>query len=165
MPKRRSPILEKVKRLMRMSPLSLAKMRKPVRGAKNFHLLSHYKRYGFIQEYQFSPSGTPLFQIRHRKKRDLYSLLRLVFVCLRGGFENRVRSSEVYFQNSSMEMEATHAIEYAVEEEEEEEVEEEMENEDGYESSVDERAQRFIDKFYQQMKLQKLQSSSLLLCD
>ncbi|GAB4840316.1 hypothetical protein Ancab_021083 [Ancistrocladus abbreviatus] len=145
---------------MRISVL-LAKMRKPVnlnlifmkksaRRVEKLKLLRHYN-YGFIQEYQFTPSSTPLSfynrkQFRERRKRlDMHSVL-LMCSCL-GRF-----GGEVGEDGYSMAMEALPGIEDAMILSTEMGVEEVIVSDSAGEDdgSVDERAERFIENFYEQ---------------
>ncbi|GMH01912.1 hypothetical protein Nepgr_003751 [Nepenthes gracilis] len=139
----------------------MAKMRKPFslnlvllqksRRVKKFKLLRHYE-YRFVQEYQFSTSNT-LPNVYHRKKlndrkknRAIHSML-LFFVCL-GSFACQAREE-------GYSMGALPAAENAIILSREDV---EIYESGGEEGSVDERAERFIEKFYEQMRLQRLES-------
>ncbi|KAF7827797.1 uncharacterized protein G2W53_018961 [Senna tora] len=124
---------------------------------KEFKLLRHYN-YGFLGEYEFSPSRTPR-NIRWRNHRkqgfrnrgylNLCSLMCLVR-CLKGevigGFNSAIGDGddddEVVVVNVG---EEDLGGDDSGEEEEDEE-------------SVDQRAERFIERFYEEMKIQRQES-------
>ncbi|TKY50851.1 hypothetical protein E2542_SST22357 [Spatholobus suberectus] len=154
MPRKRSPIFHKVSlHLLRLS-LLMHKLRKPVipklilflktfRKREEFKLHRHYN-YG---EYQFSTSSTPLInnryhrnQFKNRGRRGLCSFLYLYW-CLgnlkvEGGGECQLSPFEI-------------------------EVAEDLFGETGSGDegeSVDQKAERFIQSFYQQMRMQRQES-------
>ncbi|XWS68846.1 hypothetical protein CRYUN_Cryun04dG0128000 [Craigia yunnanensis] len=161
MPQKRLPILHKLvsksNNILRISIL-LAKMKKPMisklfflkksRKLKRFKLLKHYN-YGFLGEYQFdSHSSTPLIHYNNRKKlknrsiQDVYSLLFWCkcFGCLKA----QVRGEADYRLALEADLPAP--------------IEGQLDLEEDQEDSVDERAERFIERFYAEMKLQRQES-------
>ncbi|CAK7326609.1 unnamed protein product [Dovyalis caffra] len=161
MPRKRLPIFHKVSNLLRI-PIVVAKIRKPIipkliflrksRKLKKFKRLKHYS-YGFLEEYVFSPSSTPLIhypkkQFKLRSCKDnIYSMLFLCR-CL-GGL--KAEGGEVKYRLSMDRTlpaatvsngEYLEPLDYLVEEED----------------SVDQRAERFIERFYQEMRLQRQES-------
>ncbi|KAB2064721.1 hypothetical protein ES319_A09G040700v1 [Gossypium barbadense] len=145
--------------LLRISIL-LTKMKKPMvhkliflkksRKLKSFKLLKHYN-HGFLGEYQFdSPSSTPLIHYYNKKHEvgntDIYSMLFWCkcFGCLKA----QARGEE----DCGLALEADHlsvvvppmALTGEID----------IEDDD----SVDERAERFIQNFYAQMRLQRQES-------
>uniref|UniRef100_A0A5B7BHT9 Cotton fiber protein n=1 Tax=Davidia involucrata TaxID=16924 RepID=A0A5B7BHT9_DAVIN len=169
MPRKRSPIFQKVSSLLKFSIL-IAKMRKPIipkliflkkssNKLKKFKLLKHYN-YGYLQEYQFSPSSTPLIHYYHRqpfKKSSYRDMFSMFFLCRCLG---RLRSAEGGEGDYPLPLEGLPAIE--------DEVARELSELSGYssheEDSVDERADRFIERFYEEMRMQR-QESVLQLMD
>lgn len=172
MPRKRLPIFHKVSKILKVS-IFLAKMRKvPViprlvlfrkshKRLRKFKLLQnkHYN-YGFIAEYEFSPSKTrPLIRcdqskeikFSHGSLRKVYSML---FLCRRLRAEG---GDNVGDGLNSLQLEALPAVDH------EEGVEsgalfrpldwgdEEEEEED----SIDLRAERFIERFYEEMRIER----------
>lgn len=160
MRRKRLPIFHKVSNLLR---IFVAKMRKPTipklilikksRKRRRFKLLKHYN--GFLEEYEFSPSSTslahhPRKQFKFRSYKDnIYTMLFLCR-CLGGlkadqlGGEGRYRLS----MDSTLPVatistgDFLEPLDYLVDEED----------------SVDQRAERFIERFYQDMRLQRQES-------
>ncbi|KAL3338558.1 hypothetical protein AABB24_027606 [Solanum stoloniferum] len=160
MPKKSSPVFQKVSNLLNMS-IFLAKMRKPinslkkVKKMKKFSLLKHYN-YGYIQEYQFSPSNTPLIHYYNRKKsfrkqrsyRDICSVF-FISRCLgmaKGEGEEKKRRYPV------LELERLGSMEEFTD------FRGEDDDDDDDDDSVDERAEKFIERFYEEIKLQRQES-------
>ncbi|KAJ6910656.1 hypothetical protein NC652_021344 [Populus alba x Populus x berolinensis] len=157
MPRKRLSIFHKVSNLFRTSVV-VAKMRKPIiskliflkksRKLKRFKPLKHYN-YGFLEEYEFSPSSTPLIHYRGKQYKSTRSyrdnLYSMFFHCrCLGGLKAGV--GEVLEYRLSMDtLPATVANgeclepSYLVDEED----------------SVDQRAERFIERFYQEIRLQR----------
>ncbi|XP_057962142.1 uncharacterized protein LOC131153711 [Malania oleifera] len=134
---------------------------KKSRRARKFKLLKHYN-YGFLQEYQFSPSNSaPLFQ--HRRKalfdkrngKDSYSL----FFCLSRCFWG----SRAGWGDGGCALELDTAVLPAIEngavnfarEYSPEPLDSGDEEDD---SNVDQRAERFIERFYEEMRKQSRES-------
>ncbi|MCD7463041.1 hypothetical protein HAX54_049842 [Datura stramonium] len=127
---------------------------------KKFRLLKHYN-YGYVQEYEFSPSNTPLLQYHNRKnslrkERSYRDICSVFFIsrCLgmeKGeGEEKRRRRPVLELEGqalASMEdvRELSEASDFGGEE-------------DDDNHSVDERAEKFIEKFYEEIKLQRQES-------
>ncbi|KAJ9708212.1 hypothetical protein PVL29_000328 [Vitis rotundifolia] len=159
MPKKRSSIFQKVSNLLRIS-IFVAKMGKPIssnlivflrksRKAKNFKLLKHYK-YGYIDEYQFSPSSTPLFQYRGMtlKNGGARDMCSMFFLCrCLGSFRADPGDGDYA-------LEALPAVEDANEGESWGPLDWGDE-----EDSVDQRAERFIERFYEEMRMQRQDSA------
>nr|GMD16758.1 uncharacterized protein LOC109160828 [Ipomoea batatas] len=154
MPKKRpspySPIMQKVAGLLNMS-IFLAKMRTPIiarlklslknsRKIKRIKLHKHYN-YGYIQEYEYSPSNTPLIQLNyyHRmplKKQDsMFFISRCLGGLMRGEKEDENRP---VFDSGLEALPAPSG------------------DEDN--NSIDERAEEFIERFYEEMRLQRQES-------
>ncbi|KAL4569346.1 hypothetical protein LXL04_024982 [Taraxacum kok-saghyz] len=152
MGKRRSPMLQKVSNLIKLS-IFMAKMRltylKKSTKLANFKQLKHYNSYGFLKERQFSPSSTPLIRF-HRRRRNgvpMYSICSLSCFGVRHQSHNGMMADENYsFESAIIQVER-----------ELEEDEEELEEED---HSVDEKAERFIERFYEEMKRQRRESAN-----
>ncbi|KAK4371130.1 hypothetical protein RND71_010605 [Anisodus tanguticus] len=162
MPKKSSPVFQKVSNLLNIS-IFLAKMRKPIiprlislkrsKKMKKFNLLKHYN-YGYVQEYEFSPSNTPLLQYYNRKKtltkqrgyRDFCSVF-FISKCL--GMANGERDERRRYP--VLELEGLGSMEDVARELSEEE-------DDDDDDTVDERAEKFIERFYEEIKLQREQS-------
>ncbi|XP_076903328.1 uncharacterized protein LOC143558371 [Bidens hawaiensis] len=143
MGKRRSLMLQKVTNLIKLS-IFIAKMRlihlKRSTKFLSFKPLRRYNSYGFLQERQFSPSSTPLISFRGRKSNgsEHYSIC---FLSCFGGVALDEGSAIVEADRDCLE------VSYGVEEEEDDD-------------SVDERAERFIERFYEEMKRQRRESLS-----
>ncbi|CAH9114773.1 unnamed protein product [Cuscuta europaea] len=158
--KRSSPITQKVSNL-------LAEIRKPIIARvkislinsgklKRVKLLKHYN-YGYIQEYEYSPSSTPLVRQylykRELKKqqcgcRGLLVPMFLVSRCCLGDLRGEVEDEnhQVFIRDFGSGLEALPSNGVA-----------ERYSLDG-ESSIDERAEEFIERFYEEMRLQRQQS-------
>lgn len=162
-----TPIFHKVSNLLKISILLAKITRKPIiprlialkksrKLKKEFNLLKHYN-YGYIQEYQFSPSNTPLIRYRRKlfKKKSHKDLCSIFFLstCLgRLRDDQGVDHGNYNYPIDNYHLEASPAamIEDAVERELIE-----FSDSCGEEDSVDERAERFIERFYQEMRMQK----------
>ncbi|KAJ0094611.1 hypothetical protein Patl1_15051 [Pistacia atlantica] len=149
MQRKRLPILKKVSNLLKTSIL-VAKMRKPIiaklvflkktRKLKRFKLLRHYNNH-FLEEYEFSSaSSTPL--IHYQKKHFLKNS------------SNRRRPPWRCF-DYSFAMETLPAITRDQFVEPAVRVMELDDNVKEEEDSVDQRAERFIQWFYQEMRMQR----------
>ncbi|XP_010681498.2 uncharacterized protein LOC104896448 [Beta vulgaris subsp. vulgaris] len=175
----KSSVLEKVSSSFMKIPISLAKMRKPISlnlifFKKKSGIIAKFKfhrhyNYGFIRECRFSASGTRLifprkkqyYSTERKNRKNLHSLLVMCTCLGKFGVEER---EEVY---SSMEVLPPVKNGITSCKEEEMEMLEIGSGEFGV-SSVDERAERFIQKFYAQMRMQNQEASdttSLLLAD
>ncbi|XP_061339473.1 uncharacterized protein LOC133286132 [Gastrolobium bilobum] len=170
MPRKSLPISHKVSNLVRF----IHKLRKPMiqklllfkkfRKCKEFKLIRHYN-YDFIGEYQHSPSSTPLIhyrrnQFKNRGSRYLCSFFYL-FWCL-GNL--KVGGSDIGIGECKLEalplplplrlppIEIENAI---IAEDLFEAFDSDSEDEG---ESVDQKAERFIERFYQQMKMQRQES-------
>ncbi|XWS34962.1 hypothetical protein CRYUN_Cryun21dG0082800 [Craigia yunnanensis] len=164
MPQKRLPILHKLvsksNNLLRISFL-LTKMKKPMipklifikksRKLKSFKLLKQYYNYGFLGEYQFDPpSSTPVIhyynrkhELKNRSIQDIYSMLfwSKCFSCLKA----QVRGEA----DCRLELEADFPAAP---------IGGELDLEEDQEDSIDERAERFIERFYAEMRLQRQES-------
>lgn len=165
MHRKRLPIFfHKVSDLLRLSFLK-HKLSKPIipkllllkklRKRKEFKLLRHYN-YGFLEEYQFSPSSTPLIhyhrnQFKNRGNQDLCSFFYLCW-CLGnlraqgGGNGTGECQLEALPMPANIEIE-DHGI-----------IAEDLFGSGDEGESVDEKAERFIERFYQQMRTQRQES-------
>ncbi|KAI3502602.1 hypothetical protein L1887_30782 [Cichorium endivia] len=148
MGKRRSPMLQKVTNLIKLS-IFIAKMRliylKKSTKLSKFKPLKHHNSYGFLQEQQFSPSSTPLIRFHRRKTHGgpVYSIY--LFSCFRGTRHGAMADENYMFESSIVQVER--------------EIEEENDD-NGEEDSVDERAEKFIERFYEEMKRQRRESAN-----
>ncbi|KAJ7954120.1 Cotton fiber protein [Quillaja saponaria] len=150
MHRKRSPIFQKVSNLLKFSIL-IPKLRKPsipklllLKQSRKFKLVKHYNN-GFLGQYQFSPSNTPLIhyhrkQFKNRSFRDLYSLLFLCR-CLGDGREYQLDALPLPAIENGNGGELFKQFDSGDEEE-----------------SVDQRAEKFIEKFYQEMIMQRRES-------
>ncbi|XP_038999455.1 uncharacterized protein LOC120124993 [Hibiscus syriacus] len=122
----------------------LVSIKKPTK-LNRFKLLKHYN-YGYLGGYQFdSPSSTPLIrycnrehEVQNRSIHDFYSVL-LWCKCF-GSLKAQVREDVA----APMELAMAGGIDF--------------EEDDGDDDSVDARAERFIENFYAEMKLQRQES-------
>ncbi|KAK1279358.1 hypothetical protein QJS04_geneDACA003057 [Acorus gramineus] len=153
MAKKRRPIFKRAWDLiLSQQPFSIDKVRRPFfknkvwRFKKVSLLNNHYhNNYAIVREYEFSPSSTPFFRL-HRKK--LVMLLLCGCSCnskdIEGGALDDEWSSEV----------ALSSFDQAMMTEEEGSIC----SSDGGSPSVDEKAEKFIEKFYEEMRLQRQES-------
>lgn len=123
---------------------------KKARRLKKFKLLKHYK-YGFLEEYQFSASSTPLidYHRNHFKSRRLRDIYSMFFLCrCLGGL--RAEKGDADYRLEALPLPA---IEDAI-------AGQFLEPFDSgdEEDSVDQRAERFIRRFYEEMRMQRQES-------
>ncbi|GAA0139473.1 hypothetical protein LIER_01008 [Lithospermum erythrorhizon] len=161
MPKKSSPLLQKVSSLVKDSIL-IVKMQKPsipklivsLKKSKKLKKLMFRKHYNYkyIQEYQFSPSNTPLIQyykqpLKKRSYQDLYSMF-FMCTCL-GMSQNDVQDRRYPMvkmalpTNDNAVMERDFVCDWGSEDD-----------------SVDEKAEKFIEKFYEEMRKQRQEALS-----
>ncbi|KAM3235558.1 hypothetical protein T459_14525 [Capsicum annuum] len=166
MPKKNPPIFQKVSTNLLNMSIFLAKMKKPIitrlislketkkmMKMKKISLLKHYN-YRYIQEYQFSPSNTPLLQFYNRKDsprkqrsyRDFCSSVFLISKCLgiangEGG-EKRRRYPVLELEGLGSMEDGRELLDVGNEDEDDN-------------NSVDERSEKFIERFYEEIKLQR----------
>jgi hypothetical protein len=160
MPRKRLPILQKVSNLLKIS-IFIARMRKPIipklislkkaRRVKRFKLLKHYN-YGVLQDYQFSPSSTPLIHyhrkhFKNRRLRDIYSMLFLCRCLGSLSAEGGDADCIVEALPALPAFENTIAGQFL-----------EPLDPGDEEDSVDQRAERFIQRFYEEMRMQRQES-------
>lgn len=159
------PIIQKVSNLLKFS-VFIAKMRKPgipkliflirtARRVKKLKLLKHYN-YGFLEEYQFSSSNsTPLIHYRrnhfkNRRPRDIYSMFFLCR-CL-GGLRAQEEDADCTLESLPafpvIEDRGIAAGQLILEP---------LGSCDD-EDTVDLRAERFIRRFYEEMRMQRQES-------
>ncbi|KAI9169403.1 hypothetical protein LWI28_011882 [Acer negundo] len=150
---RRKPIIAK---------LVLLKIRSRKKLKSKFKLLKDYNNnsnnnYRFLEEYQFSASSTPLIDLQH-KKQQLKSRIPQEFFFLsrcfgglksgrrRGGKKEYSLAMERYMHNGVAvgEQGALEPLD--------------LNQDDDDDDSVDQRAERFIEWFYQEMRLQRRES-------
>ncbi|KAE8648793.1 hypothetical protein Csa_009258 [Cucumis sativus] len=130
----------------------MAKMKRPIipkllflkksSRMKSFELLHHYN-YGFVRDFEFSPSTTPLFRFNNRGgRRGLrrYDVCSVLFPCrcIVGGSGGEKKEGDG---------------DYGVEEAFPESLD--WSDDD---DSIDRRAEIFIQKFYEDMKMERLTS-------
>jgi hypothetical protein len=157
MPRKRLPILQKLSNLLKVS-IFVAKMRKPIipkliflkkaRRLKKFKLLKRYP-YGFLEEYQFSASSTPLIHhhrshFKSRRLRDIYSMF---FLCSCLGSLRAEKGDADYRLQSLPAIEDAIAGQFL-----------EPFDSGHEEDSVDQRAERFIRRFYEEMRMERQES-------
>nr|XP_010926016.1 uncharacterized protein LOC105048415 [Elaeis guineensis] len=150
-----NPILGRAWDLIALSISPMARMKKPLsrklllfKRSKRFKLLKHYN-YAFIGEYEYSPSSTPLF--RHprsplKKKSCFLSLLcggDGTDTIGEGGIGDAWEILPACVDGSDSKREPS-------------ELSESGEEDDS--SSVDEKAEKFIERFYQEMRIQREES-------
>ncbi|KAF5179696.1 hypothetical protein FRX31_030722 [Thalictrum thalictroides] len=157
------PVVDRALNLLKISIL-MAKMGKPItprlvflkksRKIKNLKLLKHYN-YGFIREYEFSPSSTPLFRhkspFKKRSRPDIYSMFS---PCHCWG-SLKVEGGE--FED---EEEGVHYALEALPSIEDGDVtvkalSPELCDSSNEDYSVDQRAEMFIQRFYEEMRIQR----------
>ncbi|XP_073000420.1 uncharacterized protein [Typha latifolia] len=154
MPRKRNPILGRALDFIALSITPMAKFKRPItrklllfKKAKRLKLFRHY-HYAYIGAYEFSPSNTPLFyrpwDSKKKKKSRILSLLlcggdRAVSV-VDGG-----RDDELEVSSASGDGVERDPIEMA-------------ESGEDDEVSVDRRAERFIERFYEEMRIQRQES-------
>ncbi|KAL9456770.1 hypothetical protein AB3S75_005906 [Citrus x aurantiifolia] len=170
MQQKRLPILQKVSNnILKTSIFIASKMRKPIiaklilhnkysRKLKRFKLIKRYN-YRFLDEYQFSASSTPLIRYRGRKlnkNRCFQDICSMFFLCTCfGGFKVQGAEAAAVHNNSPPCSLALETLPAAVTGEVCEEPLDLVEDED---DSVDQRAEKFIEWFYQEMRLQRQDS-------
>ncbi|PIM98793.1 hypothetical protein CDL12_20490 [Handroanthus impetiginosus] len=145
MPKKNSPLLLKIS-------IFLTKLKKPTipkliflkktRMTTKVKVLKQYNHYGYVKEYEYSPSSTPLIQFQRKPRKGRISLVKLYAKCL-GKCQNETDYWEVG-------LEALPSIESGLGID--------LLNTYGEDDSVDERAERFIQRFYEEMRRQRLES-------
>ncbi|KAA0034569.1 uncharacterized protein E5676_scaffold475G001120 [Cucumis melo var. makuwa] len=153
MQSKRPPIFQKLSSFLKVS-IFIAKMKRPLipkllflkksSGTKNFELLQHYNYGSFVRDFQFSPSTTPLFRFNNRgSRRGLrrYDVCSVLFPCRciigASGGEKKEKDGD-----------------YDVEEA----FPESLDWSDNDDDSIDRRAEIFIQKFYADMKMERLAS-------
>ncbi|KAK9052253.1 hypothetical protein SSX86_028881 [Deinandra increscens subsp. villosa] len=151
MGKRRSPMLQKVSNLIKIS-IFIAKIRlihlKNSTKFSAFKPLKHYNNYGFLQERQFSPSSTPLISFRRGKMKgsSFYSVRFLS--CFNGRHHGAGLDDDYSMESAIVEVDKDCLeLSYGFEEEDDD-------------NSVDERAERFIERFYEEIQRQRRESLS-----
>ncbi|KAL0446860.1 UNVERIFIED_CONTAM: hypothetical protein Slati_1813900 [Sesamum latifolium] len=165
MPKKKSALLRRLSALLKIS-LFLAKLKKPTipnlvflkkpRKLRNFKLLKPYNYYSYVKEYEFSPSSTPLIQFQRKPQsgrisfRKLCSDVVLISRCLGG----EGKKKEVYCLEMGLE-ESLDCVEPGFSRE----LASYWNEDDDDDESVDERAERFIQRFYEEMRRQRLESN------
>ncbi|KAK8513260.1 hypothetical protein V6N13_032509 [Hibiscus sabdariffa] len=151
-PLKRFPILRRlVSKSNNLLPVSilLTKMKRPNKLAflKKSKRLKHY-HYGFLGGYQFdSPSSTPLIHY-YNPNTSIHDMYSMLFWCkCFGSLKAQAREEADHLQPAPMALPLPLAVE--------------IDFEDGdceRDYSVDERAERFIENFYAQMRLQRQES-------
>ncbi|XP_008812772.2 uncharacterized protein LOC103723594 [Phoenix dactylifera] len=151
MARKGNPILGRAWDLVALSISPMAKMKKPIsrkllvfKRSTRFKLLKHYN-YAFIGEYEFSPSSTPL--LRHpRSPLKKKSCFFLSLLCGGNGTES------IAGGGIGDEWEIPAAFVDGAEQEPSELLESGEEDDS---SSVDQKAEKFIERFYQEMRIQE----------
>ncbi|KAG7586280.1 hypothetical protein ISN45_Aa02g015950 [Arabidopsis thaliana x Arabidopsis arenosa] len=158
MSQRRRPIFQRVSKLLKVSIL-----RRPIiprlklipikrrRSSKRVKLLQQYN-YKFLQEYQFSPSSTSLIRCcRKRIRLSSSSLKRIYGLLFLSRCISRSNGNDDTITQSWMEMEPLHcALGVASP------TRELLQPFDYFseDDSIDVKAERFIEKFYDEMRMQ-----------
>lgn len=164
------PIFQKVSDLLK-TPVFMAKLRKPViprlvflkksRKMKRFRLLKHHN-HQLMEEYEFSPSSSPLLSFKRkdshlqikRRRRDVHAMVVFFGRCFGGGgLRGRRRRREAELCSLAMEI-VPRSGDVAGK------ILQPLDSVDGgdEEDSIDQRAERFIQRFYQDMRLQRQES-------
>ncbi|XP_038893176.1 uncharacterized protein LOC120082033 [Benincasa hispida] len=151
MQSKRPPIFQKLSDFLKVS-IFIAKMKRPIipkllflkkSSRRNSFELHHHYNYGFVRDFQFSPSTTPLFRFyRGRRglcRRDVYSVL---FPCRCIGSSSGAEKEE----------DGDYSVEEALPES--------LDWSDD-DDSIDRRAEIFIQKFYADMKMERLAIASI----
>lgn len=163
--KKRSPLLQRVSRLLKV-PILISRLGKPIIPLKKSSwkmkksmLLRHNYNYGYVKEYEFSPSNSPFIQNYYYRRNPILKkkghIGNLLFL---GKCLGRKK-------NYPLEVKVLPCIEntligrgY---------VSSEFSEEEADDDSIDERAEKFIEKFYEDMRLQRqhsvLRSNALML--
>ncbi|KAL1568420.1 hypothetical protein AAHA92_00038 [Salvia divinorum] len=144
----------------------LAKLKKPLlrklvslKKMKKLKLLEQYSYYSYVKEYEFSPSTTPIVEFRRISKygrlslRKLYSSLVLICKSLLGSSS---RNKEIYQLEMGLSSSLVCAGEMTM-------ISSSEDDDNDNDNSVDERAEIFIQRFYQEMRRQRTESNSQLL--
>lgn len=146
MSQRRRPIFQRVSKLLKVSILRrpiIPRLKlpiKPRRSTKRVKLLQQYN-YRFLQEYQFSPTNTSFIRYRRKSIRisrsGLRRIYRLLFLSQCIGRSNDEPFHCVHgFASPAMEL-IPQPFDYFSEDD-----------------SIDLKAERFIEKFYDEMRMQ-----------
>ncbi|XP_010265353.1 PREDICTED: uncharacterized protein LOC104603103 [Nelumbo nucifera] len=171
MPKKRPPIFERALNLLKLS-IFMTKMGKPgcpsfiflskTRKLKKHKYLRHYN-HAFTEEYEFSPSSTPLFPyyrqpFKKRGCRDIYSLFFLCRCSNNWRVDDGGEAEEFEEGKTVYALEAPPAIVDDADDDSLRELPESPLIRGDEEESVDERAEVFIQRFYEEMRLQRQKS-------
>ncbi|CAL9082086.1 unnamed protein product, partial [Musa textilis] len=160
MGRKRSPIVRKALDLIAHSfSTRVAKARRPIarkllllKRTKRFNLLRHYN-YAFVAEYEFSPSNSPLFRRPRPPPKQRCRFLSLL--CGGDGAES-VDELEMLSPGGAFRDQLLYDDD-GIGRELSREFSEYGDEEDG---TVDQRAERFIAKFYEEMRNQKQESDA-----
>ncbi|GLT91831.1 hypothetical protein SLE2022_097020 [Rubroshorea leprosula] len=156
MSQKTKPMLQKFSNLLKLS-IFLTKLRKPSiakliflkksRNLKRFQLLKH-SNYRFLEEYQFSPSNTPMIYYhtrRFRNKRCGQGMGSVLFLCrCFGGVKGWKEEADCAL---AFDWDALPPIT--------EQLPEPLDRNEEEEDSVDRRPEKFIQRFYEEMRMQK----------
>ncbi|KAJ4975001.1 hypothetical protein NE237_008175 [Protea cynaroides] len=157
MPKQGAPIFERALNLLKIpnfKPYCLKLVFLKTRKYKKLNLLKYFN-YAFIEEYKFSPSNTPLFHCCRKpfKKRSHRRYIQsLFFLCSCSG---GLRVDGEYEGDGKREfaLKAPPIIAYGTAKE----LPQPLDSDDE-DDSVDERAELFIQRFYEEMGMQREES-------
>ncbi|KAJ4884215.1 hypothetical protein Rs2_34308 [Raphanus sativus] len=157
---RRRPIFQRVSNILKVSILrkpTIPRLKLPIkqrRSAKRVKLLQQYN-YKFLQESQFSPLRTSVISYRRKRNpisrlglKKIYSLLFLSRCIGRSSDEHIVDT----ITHNLMEMESLHFVDGVSSPSREISQPFDYSSED---DSIDLKAERFIKKFYDEMRLQE----------
>ncbi|XP_068331746.1 uncharacterized protein [Pyrus communis] len=155
MSKRRLPIFQNLSKLLKVF-IFVARVRKlsfensfirKLQYSKKMKLLKNYD-YGFVREHQFSLSNTPLIRNESLRVRDVHSMF---FLCKCWGNSLRVEGEDGDFTLEALPTTGNDDNAVALYEPLDWEDHEE-------EASIDLRAQMFIERFYEEMRMQRQES-------
>ncbi|KAI3467070.1 hypothetical protein Pfo_023733 [Paulownia fortunei] len=167
MPKKKSALLQRVSRLLKIF-IFLENLKKPIipmlvclkktRKLKKIKLLKNYSHYCYVKEYEFSPSSTPLILFYSKPQnervsfRKLYANFYFISKCLgmaRGGRGKERCCVEMGLEPLPCKTENAVSREWMMDL---------WDYSCSEDDSVDERAERFIQRFHEEMRRQRLES-------
>lgn len=162
MPKKNPALLHKLSNLL----VFLAKLKKPIipkmiiflKKTRKLNKFKQYSYYNYVKEYEFSPSSTPLIEFRRNSRNGRISFKKLYSI-------SRCLGTECYHGKKEL-----FSVEMATEQFPCFEIGRELMAVDSSSNSwseddqtVDERAERFIQRFYEDMRRQRQDYSNLQL--
>ncbi|PKU84552.1 uncharacterized protein LOC110108861 [Dendrobium catenatum] len=149
--RKRNPVLKRAWGVISLLIITMRRKRKPNNQKqlfKNRRFKLHHYNYTFVGEYEFSPSSTPPFHHLHpllKKRKGILSFL----LC-----GSKSANADGIGKEEEDMLEATAGDDRP----EREEQLDEAALSDEEDESVDGRAERFIEKFYEEMRIQRQES-------